>query len=127
MHLLQVDDGKQGAGCPALPLYNMSGGVLKLNDLIPMTTDNGESCSQSTFDILKEKHPAEKSPDPECEPPSVYAILYDNLNIETILQAALHTQGSAGPAGLDAHAWKRMCSFFKSASHDLCKGLPAVG
>ena len=112
---------------------NMSGGVLKLNDLIPMTTDNGESCSQSTFDILKEKHPPGKPPDPECllhpssEPPSVHAILYDNLNADTILQAALHTQGSAGPAGLNAHAWKRMCFSFKSASHDLCKALAAVG
>ena len=45
---------------------NTSGGVLKLNDLIPMTMDNGESCSRSTFDILKEKHPPGKPPDPEC-------------------------------------------------------------
>ena len=112
---------------------NTSGGVLKLNDLIPTTTDNGESCSRSTFNILKKKHPPGKPPDPECllhpssEPPSVHAILYDNLNADTILQAALHTQGSAGLAGLDAHAWKRMCSSFKSVSHDLCKALAAVG
>ena len=45
---------------------NTSGGVLKLNDLIPMTTDNGESYSRSTFDILREKHPPGKPPDPEC-------------------------------------------------------------
>ena len=109
---------------------NTSGGVLKLDDLIPMTADNGESCSHSTFNILKEKHPPGKSPAPEhpsSEPSLVHAILFDNLNADTILQAALHTHGSAGPAGLDAHAWKRMCSSFKSASHDLCKALAAVG
>ena len=61
------------------------------------------------------------------DPSEMHAILFDNLNADTILQAALDTHGSAGPAGLDAHAWRRICSSFKSASRDLCKALAAVG
>ena len=109
---------------------NTSGGVLKLDNLIPVTTSDGETCQCSTHDILREKHPLGKPPAPECllnpstDPP---AILFDNLNADAILQAALHTHGSAGPAGLDAYAWRRMCSSFKSASYNLCKALAAVG
>ena len=33
-----------------------------------------------------------------------------------IKQTALHTNGAAGPSGLDAHAWRKLCSSFKSAT-----------
>ena len=46
---------------------------------------------------------------------------------ESIRHAALHTQGSAGPSGVDAYAWRRLCSSFKNASNDLCNALAAVG
>ena len=39
----------------------------------------------------------------------------------------MHTQGSAGPSGLDSFAWRRLCCSFGSASHDLCSALAAVG
>ena len=39
----------------------------------------------------------------------------------------MHTQGAAGPSGLDAQAWRRMCSSFKSASTSLCTALAGVG
>ena len=35
-------------------------------------------------------------------------------------------KGSAGPTGLDAHAWKRMCTAFKQASWDLCSAIANV-
>ena len=44
-----------------------------------------------------------------------------------ILHVALCNQGAAGLSGLDAYAWRRLCSSFKSASHDLCHALAAVG
>ena len=44
-----------------------------------------------------------------------------------ILNAALHTHGASGLSGLDAFAWRRLCSSFKSASQDLCSSLAAVG
>lgn len=88
---------------------------------------------RSVQDILKEKHPvaAPATPctllDNEDDPEPVNLILFDELNAETILQSALHTQGSAGPSGLDAQAWRRMCSSFKSASTNLCAALANVG
>ena len=36
---------------------------------------------------------------------------------------ALCCQGAAGPSGLDAHAWYRLCTAFKSASASLCQSL----
>ena len=42
---------------------NTNGGVLKLEDLIPETTEDGESILRSTRDVLKEKHPLGKDPD----------------------------------------------------------------
>ena len=112
---------------------NTSGGVLKLEDLIPETTSSGDTVLRSTYDILHDKHPQGKTPIPECllyptpESPAIHPILYDNLNGDAILQTALHTQGAAGPAGLDAYAWRRMCTSFKSASRDLCQASAEVG
>ena len=63
---------------------------------------------------------------PDCVE-SVNPIIYSDLDAECILQAALHTQGAAGLSGLDAFAWRRLCSSFKSTSHDLCHALAAVG
>ena len=34
--------------------------------------------------------------------------------------------GAAGPSGLDVASWKRLCTFFKSASTDLCESLAAT-
>ena len=39
----------------------------------------------------------------------------------------MHTQGAAGPSGLDAQAWRCMCSSLKSASTSLCTALADVG
>ena len=43
-----------------------------------------------------------------------------------IKQTALHTNSAAGPSGLDAHAWRRHCSSFKSAT-TLYVALACVG
>ena len=40
-----------------------------------------------------------------------------------IRSAALRTKGAAGPSGLDAYCWQRMCTSFKAASNDLCHSL----
>ena len=105
-----------------------NGGVLQLDDLIPETN---ETLMRSTRDILNDKHPVGKVPPPStlvdgiAEPTN--PILFDELNSDSILQAAMHTQGAAGPSGLDAQAWRRMCSSFKSASSNLCTALAGVG
>ena len=110
---------------------NTNGGVLKLEDLIPETTADGESILRSTRDVLKEKHPLGKDPD-TCslvngEPEPVNPIVFDGLDADAIRHTALHTHGAAGPSGLDAFAWRRLCSSFKSASNSLCIALAGVG
>ena len=43
-----------------------------------------------------------------------------------IKDIALHSAGSAGPSGVDALAWRRMCSSFREASSNLCDAIAAV-
>ena len=43
-----------------------------------------------------------------------------------IRSAALRTQDSAGPSGLDAYGWRRLCTSFQQASDDLCNSLALV-
>ena len=109
---------------------NTSGGVLKLDDLIPETKD-GETNMRSTRDILEEKHPKGRDADPrtlvEGDPNHVNPVIFESLDGDAIRQAALHTNGAAGPSGLDALAWRRLCCSFKSASNNLCTALASVG
>ena len=57
----------------------------------------------------------------------VNPIIFDSLDADVIKQTALHTSDAAGPSGLDAHTWKRLCSSFKFASSALCAALACVG
>ena len=92
---------------------------------------DGEAVLRSTRDILKDKHPLGKEPDAyslkDGEPEPVNPIIFDGLDADSVRSAALHTHGAAGPSGLDAHAWRRLCSSFKSASNSLCAALAGVG
>ena len=85
--------------------------------------------SKEVLDTLRSKHPQGK-------PASFGAVLFGPVNLvtglsftsidaEKVSAAALHTQGGAGPSGLDADGFKRMlCSRqFKSQGTDLCKAI----
>ena len=56
-------------------------------------------------------------------PPTVHPVIFDSIQAKTIRSAALHTNGAAGPSGIDARGWRRLCCSFKSASDDLCHSL----
>ena len=91
-----------------------------------------ESKLMSAQEILQKKHPAGKFRDPSSlltmTAESVFnQIIFENLDADLIRITALHMQGSAGPSGVDAFAWRRLCSSFGSASRDLCSALAAVG
>ena len=43
-----------------------------------------------------------------------------------IRETALKAEGAAGPSGLDAAGWKRLCTSFQSASTDLCEALAST-
>ena len=60
------------------------------------------------------------------EPEPANPIIFNGLDADAIRQAALHTHGTAGTSGLDAYAWRRLCSSFKSASNNLCTALASV-
>ena len=107
--------------------HNDNCGVLGLDDTIP------GSDGLTTRDVLHNKHPPASPASPESliaepDPPqNINPIVYCNLDSACILNAALHTHGASGLSGLDAFAWRRLCSSFKSASEDLCSALAATG
>ena len=39
---------------------------------------------------------------------------------------AMKTDGAAGPSGIDAHGWRRLCTSFNQDSNDLCEALASV-
>ena len=79
-------------------------------------------------DILKDNHP---SPEPIDEdalisgapPPPPHSVYFSGLRREAIRKVATHTQGAAGPSGVDAENWRHMCSNFSTASDALCDAL----
>ena len=80
---------------------------------------------------LMEKDPMGRSVHPDILlPPGVDSshdsILFDQITNEATKQAAFRMHGAAGPSGVDALLWRRLCSSFKSASNDLCNALAAV-
>ena len=96
------------------------GGVLSLDSQIPCSLDEaGCPLTQSVNDILTDKHPPARMAVPEsllssdnANAPSYDPILFDRLTGDIIKLAAFHTQGAAGPSGVDAYSWRRQCSSF---------------
>ena len=77
-------------------------------------------------DILRQKHPEGQNLNETISPSmesKFHTIIFEEIDATSILKSALQTEGSSGPSGQDAHAWKRMCSSFQAASADLCAAL----
>ena len=98
-------------------------GVLSLDECI----DDGSH--QPVREILKKKlpDPAPLVPDavldPSLQAPPVHAILFDQLDGVVIRNMALKCKGAAGPSGLNAADWRRLCTKFQGPSRDLCTSL----
>ena len=60
-----------------------------------------------------------------CAPLS-HPIVFEELDGICVRCTALRTGGAAGPSGLDAVAWRRMCTSFQRNSDDLCEALASV-
>ena len=101
------------------------GSVLRLSDIV----SSPEGAHASVLDTLKAKHPPGGSPTEDSivngahNPPAVHPVIFDSIQGATIHSAALRTSGAAGPSGIDARGWRRLCSSYKSASDDLCHSL----
>ena len=101
------------------------GGLLHLDDKI-----NGPENEQSVRDVLREKHPSGKPANPGsliCDvPPTIHPVVFDSIDKGIVRSAALKASGAAGPSGLDAYCWRRLCTCFGPASSDLCQALADV-
>ena len=96
------------------------GGVLNLND--PADPSNPEF---SVHDALNAKHPPAQTLHPECllplaDTPAVHPVVFDALDASVAHAAALCMVGAAGPSGIDARGWQRLCTSFCAASDELC-------
>ena len=82
--------------------------------------------ARSVRDILKLKHPPAQPLHVDCllpnwdNPPESHPVVFDALDGRVIHSVALRTTGAAGPSGLDARCWRRLCTAFHSASSELC-------
>ena len=59
-------------------------------------------------------------------PPEIHPVVFDSIDARLIRSVALKTTGAAGPSGLDAYSWRRMCTAFKTTSSSLCQSLADV-
>ena len=112
----------------ALDLLTNSGkgGVLHLDQPV----NPNESNSKSVREVIWNKHPPAQTgffdPSLQGPPPEIHPVIFDSIDASFIRSTALRTSGAAGPSGLDAHAWRRLCTAFKTASNSLCQSLAAV-
>ena len=105
---------------------NADKGVLNLDDFI-------EGKQDTVRNILEDLHPTGKDPHPESLLPNdtesslpTDPILFESLDGSLIQQVARQCNGSAGPTGLDARAWRRMCTSFGRSSWNLCSAIACV-
>ena len=98
-------------------------GIHKMDDVVTMK----DGSSATVRDLLLQKHPEAASASSDVllpgDPTCVNAVRFDSITPEHVKSVAMHSEGSAGPSGLDASCWRRMCSAFKGASSHLCEAM----
>ena len=113
-----VTDGKISAALRQLD-GSAEGGLLKLDDQIS---------EETVRHVLKAKHPEAAPLSHEALmqgpfPTSPHPVRFEKLNRDAIRQVVLHTNGAAGPSGVDAATWHSLCTSFADASDALCDSL----
>ena len=114
--------GKVDAALQLLSSQHHSGKVLSLNEVVD------DSGGLSMKDILKEKHPEQQS---VCSRSllhhdniiSAHPVVFEALDGKIIRRLALNVKGGAGPSGLNAYSWRRLCTSFGEKSDGLCHSL----
>ena len=103
---------------------NGKSGILDLNEQITIN-DKTTTVRQ----ILKEKHPSAQGAyrdsviDQDHTLADVHPVIFDQIDSLLIRRSALNCKGAAGPSGLDAYAWRRLCTTFGTTSDNLCHSL----
>ena len=103
------------------------GPPIALNDTIEIDEE-----IHTVRDILKQKHPEGKPvtqsaiavSDPVMNEP--HPVIFDEITGILFRSVALRTEGAAGPSGIDAQGWRRLCSSFQLASSELCDALACL-
>ena len=57
----------------------------------------------------------------EIKSRTVHPVRYEAITADLVKSISLRSRGAAGPSGVDAGTWKKMCSSFKDASVHLCR------
>ena len=100
-----------------------SSGVLQMEERITLL----DGRSVLVEDLLSEKHPPPQSASEDVladgDPAQVNPIRFEALTPKLMECIALRCTGSAGPSGLDADTWRRLCTTFKGASTNMCRSL----
>ena len=117
-------EGKVRAALQIVTDSNGSG-ILPLDKVIDVENNNVETVRG----VLLKKHPHKQPPrpssliKPDSPPPEPHPVMFEVIDGKLIRSMMLKMDGAAGPSGLDATAWKRMCTSFKTESADLCESL----
>ena len=113
----------EGKTKPALDLLS---GVHRGKHLVLINELVDADESLTVRKVLKSKHPPAAPLHNDClitdtDPALIYhPVIFDALDGSVICAAALRTSGAAGPSGVDAYGWRRLCTAFRSASDELC-------
>ena len=105
---------------------NHRGEVLSLDERMDPLNDQSPTVRQ----VLHEKHPDAREVSLEAlirpnAASQVHPVFFESLTGVSIRAAALRTNGSAGPSGMDAVGWRRICCSFHKESRDLCDSIAA--
>ena len=60
---------------------------------------------------------------PTVDTPMGHPVVFDALDVSVVRATALRTVGAAGPSGVDAREWRRLCTSFHAASDELCAAI----
>ena len=107
------------------PALDLLSGVCKGKRLgLTKIVDAAEGTT--VHEVLRTKHPPAAPIHHECliadcaPIPALHLVIFEALDGSVIRAAALRASGAAGPSGVDAYGWRRLCSSFKSAFDELC-------
>ena len=104
-----------------------SKGVLSISQTMDLP---GSDQPITVGEVLEQKHPAAApasfgsvlfGPVVDFQP-----VVFDRLDATVVRQAALRSRGAAGPSGVDAAGWRRLCCSFGRESTALCTAIAAV-
>ena len=90
--------------------------------------DSLQPDGRTVKDHLLDKHPPDNPAAPSTisgtpSVPEPHPIVFEQIDGSLIRSTIQRLSGSAGPSGMNAKGWKRMCSSFHRTSNELCEAI----